>query len=68
LTKDHLPPTPDPPVIMASADIEGGGRFYGQMADCDPAKAEIGMEVELTFRRLHEGSGFINYFWKMRPI
>ena len=67
LTKDHLPPTPDPPVIMASADIEGGGRFYGQMADCDPAKAEIGMEVELTFRRLHEGSGFINYFWKMRP-
>lgn len=67
-TKDHLPPTPDPPVIMASADIEGGGRFYGQITDCDPAKVEIGMGVELTFRRIHEGSGFINYFWKMRPI
>ena len=67
-TKDHLPPTPDPPVIMASADIEGGGRFYGQVTDCDPAQVEIGMEVELTFRRIHEGSGFINYFWKMQPL
>lgn len=67
-TKDHLPPTPDPPVIMASSDMEGGGRFYGQITDCDPASVEVGMEVELTFRRLHEGGGFINYFWKQMPV
>ena len=28
----------------------------------------IDMPVELTLRRLHEGGGFHNYFWKARPI
>jgi hypothetical protein len=23
--------------------------------------------VELCFRRIHEGEGFISYFWKFRP-
>jgi hypothetical protein len=26
------------------------------------------MPVELTFRRLYEGAGMYNYFWKCRPI
>jgi len=25
------------------------------------------MPLELTFRRIHEGGGFNNYFWKARP-
>jgi len=25
------------------------------------------MPVELTFRRFHQGDGFYNYFWKLRP-
>jgi len=25
------------------------------------------MPLELTFRRLHDGGGFHNYFWKARP-
>ncbi|MBI2880017.1 MAG: OB-fold domain-containing protein [Candidatus Tectomicrobia bacterium] len=66
-TVDHLVPTPDPPVVMASADLEGGGRFYGQVADCAPDEVSVGMEVELCLRRLHEGGGFHHYFWKMRP-
>lgn len=66
-TKDHLPPNPDPPTVMVSADLEGGGRFYTQMTDCDPSKVEIGMEVELTLRKIHKGGGFNNYFWKFRP-
>jgi len=65
--KDHLVPSPEPPVIMVSADLDGGGRFYGQLTDCDPAEVSIGMRVELCFRRLHEGGGFHNYFWKFRP-
>jgi len=68
LAKDYLFPTPDPPTVMAVADMEGGGRFYGQMTDCDPARVRIGMAVELTFRRFHQGGGFYNYFWKLRPI
>jgi hydroxymethylglutaryl-CoA synthase len=67
LAKDYLFPNPDPPTVMAVADMEGGGRFYGQVTDCDPARVKIGMEVELTFRRFHQGEGFYNYFWKLRP-
>jgi uncharacterized OB-fold protein len=34
--KDQLAPNPDPPTVMASADLEGGSRFYGQLTDSDP--------------------------------
>src|ERR1700720_4943551 len=27
---------PGPPTVMASADLEGGSRLYGQLADSDP--------------------------------
>jgi 3-hydroxy-3-methylglutaryl CoA synthase len=67
-TKDHVFITPDPPQIMAVVDLEGGGRYYGQMTDCDPQEVKIGMPVEMTFRKLHEGKGFLNYFWKSMPI
>lgn len=66
-TKDHLVPNPDPPTVMVSADLEGGGRFYGQLTDCDPAAVTFDMPVELCFRRIHEGEGIVNYFWKFRP-
>ncbi len=67
-TKDHLVPNPDPPTVMVSADLDGGGRFYGQLTDCDPATVTFEMPVELCFRRIHEGEGIINYFWKFRPL
>lgn len=66
--KDYLYPNPDPPTVMAVVDMDGGGRFYGQLTDCDPNQVKIGMSVELTFRRFHEGGGFYNYFWKLRPV
>ena len=67
LAKDYLFPNPDPPTVMVVVDMEGGGRFYGQMTDCDPARVKIGTPVELTFRKFHQGGGFYNYFWKLRP-
>lgn len=67
-TKDYLVPSPDPPVVMAVIDLDGGGRIYAQLTDCDPDEVKIGFEVEATFRRLHQGAGFINYWWKFRPI
>jgi 3-hydroxy-3-methylglutaryl CoA synthase len=66
-TKDHLIPSPDPPTVMVAADLEGGGRFYAQLTDCDPAQVTFEMPVELTFRRIHEGEELVNYFWKFRP-
>jgi hydroxymethylglutaryl-CoA synthase len=67
-TVDYLPPTPDPPTTMVSVDLDGGGRFYGQMTDEDPDEIEIGQKVEMVIRKLHEGGGFNNYFWKLRPV
>ncbi len=68
LAKDYLFPNPDLPTVMAVADMEGGGRFYGQMTDCDPARVKIGMPVELTFRKINEAGGINNYSWKIRPV
>jgi len=54
-TKDHLVRNPDPPTVMVAADLDGGGRFYGQLTDCDPARVTFEMPVELCFRLIHEG-------------
>ena len=40
-TQGPLIPNPDPPTVMVSADLEGGGRFYGQLTDCDPAAVDL---------------------------
>lgn len=65
--KDYLYPSPDWPTVMAVADLAGGGRFFGQMTDTDADGVEIGMPVRLAFRRLHEGGGYVNYYWKLCP-
>jgi len=67
-TRDHLVPNPDPPTVMVAADLDGGGRFYAQLTDCDPGTVTFEMPVELTFRRIHEGEDYVNYFWKFRPV
>ena len=58
----------DLPNVLAIVDMDGGGRVYGQMTDRDPTKIEIGMPIELTFRKFHENAGFHNYAWKCRPV
>ena len=66
-TNDHLFDAPDSPVPHAVVDLDGGGRLYLQLTDCDPDAVRVDMPVELTFRRLHDAGGFHNYFWKARP-
>jgi len=66
-TNDYLFDSPDTPVAHAVVDLDGGGRLYVQMTDCEPDRVEIDMAVELTFRKYHEGFGMNNYFWKARP-
>jgi 3-hydroxy-3-methylglutaryl CoA synthase len=68
-TLDHLVggeylETPVPRVVV---DLDGGGRVFFDMTDVTPSEVKIGMEIELTFRRLHDGAGFHNYYWKARP-
>jgi hydroxymethylglutaryl-CoA synthase len=58
----------DPVVVQTVFDLDDGARFYLVMTDCDPEKVNIGQDVEFTFRRIYEGAGFHNYFWKCRPL
>ncbi len=65
-TVDHLIANLEHPLPMAVIDTDGGGRLYLQVADATEVK--IGEPVVLTYRRLHEGGGNRNYYWKARPI
>ena len=64
---DRLAFSLNPPTVNVVIDFDGGGRFLGEMTDCEPEKVAIGDEVEMTFRRLFTADGVHNYFWKARP-
>jgi 3-hydroxy-3-methylglutaryl CoA synthase/uncharacterized OB-fold protein len=66
-TLDFFFPTPDPPTVVSVVDIDGA-RVHIQVADCPPEDIEIGMELEFSFRRIHEAGGRPNYFWKGVPL
>jgi 3-hydroxy-3-methylglutaryl CoA synthase/uncharacterized OB-fold protein len=66
-TVDRLAFTPQPPMVVAILDFDGGGRFQSELTDCEPEKVAIGQELEMTFRRLFTADGIHNYFWKARP-
>jgi hydroxymethylglutaryl-CoA synthase len=65
---DNLASVVDPPLIKTVVDFEGGGRISCLMTDCDPGEVAIGMEVEMTFRKIHDAMGYPNYWWKCRPV
>jgi 3-hydroxy-3-methylglutaryl CoA synthase len=66
-TVDHLSVNIEHPLPMAVVDLDGGGRLYLQVTDANPEDVRVGAAVELCFRRLHEGGGNYNYFWKAKP-
>ncbi len=65
---DVLQPTPNPPGVNGVVDFDGGGRLICDFTDCQPDKVEVGMPIEMTFRRLYRSGGINNYFWKARPV
>ncbi len=67
-THDVLATTPDPPATNLIIDFEGGGRGMFDMTDRDPDRVEVGMPVEMTFRKLFFDRGIHNYYWKARPV
>ena len=67
-TNDYLADVPEPPVTQTIVDFEDGSRFYCRMTDNDPKEVRVDMPVEMTFRILHKGGGFNNYFWKCKPL
>ncbi len=67
-TMDALAPTLDPPMVVAVINFEGGGRAFCVMTDRDTSKLEVGIPVEMSFRKLSSSEGIHNYFWKCLPI
>ncbi|MDO8491324.1 MAG: OB-fold domain-containing protein [Dehalococcoidia bacterium] len=67
-TKDNLYAAADPPTPFAAVDFEGGGRFVGEVTDKDAVEIDIGMPVEMSFRKVLSRDGIHDYFWKFRAI
>jgi hydroxymethylglutaryl-CoA synthase len=64
---DFLALSQDPPNTLTVVDFEGGGRGAFEMADRDPDECKVGMDVEMTFRKIFFDKGVHNYFWKCKP-
>ena len=67
VTHEHYYPTPEPPLGMASVNLDGGGRLTVQIAD-ENELLNIGDRVELVLRRIHDAGNYPNYFWKCRAV
>lgn len=65
---DQLQPTKNPPGLNGVIDFDGGGRLICEITDYDLTRVTTGMAVEMTFRKLSQGKGIVNYFWKAKPI
>jgi len=65
---DYVMQSIDPPVTVTFVDFEGGGRIMCDMTDRDPAAVEVGLSLEMTFRRLYYVGGIYNYWWKCQPV
>lgn len=61
---------PDAPLFEGHINFEGGGRAHIEFTDMgmSPKDVKVGMPMEVTFRRMHEGADFHNYFWKATPV
>jgi 3-hydroxy-3-methylglutaryl CoA synthase len=67
-TQDQLAPAPDPPSSVVLIDFEDGGRMLFDLTDRNPDEVNVGMKVEMTFRKVFVDRGINNYYWKARPI
>ena len=66
-TVDRLAYSLNPPMLIVVVDFDGGGRFRCELTDASEDEVDIGLRVEMTFRRLVTAAGVHNYFWKARP-
>jgi 3-hydroxy-3-methylglutaryl CoA synthase len=64
---DYLAGTTDTPLVIAVVDFDGGGRALCMMTDRELDEIQIGMPVEMSFRKLRVVNGIHNYYWKAVP-
>ena len=68
-TGDNLGASMDPPAIFGMIQFEGGGRMLMDFSDCELDDVEVGVPMELSFRKKYydKNRGFTGYFWKAIP-
>ena len=64
---DYLAGTTDTPLVIAVVDFDGGGRVLCMMTDRELDEVQVGMPVEMSFRKLRVVNGIHNYYWKAVP-
>jgi len=65
---DNLCSRREAPRVTAIVDFEGGGRMATIMTDRVLEEIEVGMPVEMSFRKLVSQDGMHNYGWKSVPL
>jgi len=68
-TADSLAFSLSPPEMYGLVNFKGGGRYWFNLADCEPDYLEVGMPVEMVFRKRYvpEVRGIYVYSWKAMP-
>ena len=64
---DYLAGTVDSPLAIVVVDFEPGGRTLCMMTDREIDEVQIGLQVEMSFRKLRVVNGIHNYYWKAIP-
>ena len=69
-TGDMLAASFDPPAIHGQVDFDGGGRYWFDFTDCTLDELNVGMPVEMSFRKRYydDRRDIHGYFWKAVPI
>ena len=65
---DYLAGTVDTPLAVVVVDFEPGGRVLCMMTDRETSEVQIGLQVEMSFRKLRVVNGIHNYYWKAVPL
>ena len=65
---DYLAGTIDNPLVITVVNFEGGGRILCMMTDRELDEVQVGMPVEMSFRKLRVVNGVHNYYWKSIPV
>ncbi|WP_054032805.1 SDR family NAD(P)-dependent oxidoreductase [Desulfatitalea tepidiphila] len=68
-TGDLLAVSVDPPHKYGMVQFDDGGRLMADFTDCDFEELQVGLPVQMVFRKRTEDEqrGFVNYFWKATP-
>ncbi len=65
---DYLASTTDTPLVITVVNFECGGRMLCMMTDRELDELQVGMPVQMSFRKLRVVNGIHNYYWKSTPI